>query len=102
MIRLRATAFRPGFLAATTLLATLCIAPGIARHADKAAPRPMDPIDILDWKTIGPAAISDDGKWVMYRYSPVQGDTSIVVRATNGDKEYTFTAGEIAASGPQP
>ena len=103
MIRPRATAFRPGFLAATTLLATLIIAPGIARHADKAAPRPMDPIDILDWKTIGPAAISDDGKWVMYRYSPVQGDTSIVVRATSGDKEYTFAAGEIAAaSGPPP
>lgn len=103
MIRLRPTPSRSALFAATTLLATLCIAPGIARHADKAAPRPMDPIDILDWKTIGPAAVSDDGKWVAYRYSPVQGDTSIVVRATSGDKEYTFNAGEIPpVSGPPP
>jgi dipeptidyl aminopeptidase/acylaminoacyl peptidase len=103
MIRPRATSSHPAVLAATILLATLCIAPGIARHADKAAPRPMDPIDILDWKSIGPAAISDDGKWLAYRYSPIQGDTSIVVRATSGDKEYTFGAGELpAASGPAP
>jgi dipeptidyl aminopeptidase/acylaminoacyl peptidase len=103
MLRPRGTSSRPGVLAATTLLAILFIAPGIARHADKAATRPMDPIDILDWKSIGPAAISDDGKWVAYRYSPVQGDTSIVVRATSGDKEYTFIAGEVPPpSNPPP
>jgi dienelactone hydrolase len=61
----------------------------------------MEPIDILDWKTIGPAAISADGKWLAYRYSPVQGDTSIIVRATSGDKEYKFAGGEVPiGSGP--
>jgi hypothetical protein len=115
----------PGFFAATALLASISIATGSARRADdsgasaapspapaaasapaaadKAAPRAMQPIDILDWKTIGLAGVSADGKWLIYRYSPVQGDSSIVVRATGGDKEYTFAAGEIPAgpAGPQ-
>jgi dipeptidyl aminopeptidase/acylaminoacyl peptidase len=102
MIRPRGISSRRGFLAAASLLAILFIAPGIARHADKAAPRAMEPIDILDWKTIGPAAISADGKWLAYRYSPVQGDTSIILRATSGDKEYKFVAGEVSPPPPGP
>ena len=102
MIRPRATSSRPRMLAAAAFLATVFIAPGIATHADKVAPRPMDPIDILDWKTIARAAVSADGKWLMYHYSQVHGDTSIVVRSTTGDKEYTFAAGEVPAIPPGP
>src|SRR5262245_3701655 len=66
-----------------------------AAQTAPAPPRAMEPADILDWKTIGPAVLSSDGKWLAYRLSPVQGDSAVIVRATSGDKEYRFDIGEI-------
>jgi len=37
-----------------------------------AVPRAIALEDILAWKTIGPAVISNDGRWLAYRMSPVQ------------------------------
>jgi dipeptidyl aminopeptidase/acylaminoacyl peptidase len=60
----------------------------------------MTPADILDWKTIGPAALSADGKWLAYRFSPVQGDSEVIVRATEGDRTLRFPMGEIPPAQP--
>lgn len=83
----------------SVFLVTAVILLALARaHGD--APRAMQPVDILDWKTIGPTALSADGKWLAYRYNPVQGDGSVIVRATDSDTEYRFPMGEIPPSVP--
>jgi hypothetical protein len=67
-----------------------------------AAPRPMELADILAWKNMAATAISNDGRWIAYRLSPLEGDSEVVVRATDGDKVYTFPAGEAPSAGGGP
>ena len=50
---------------------------------------------MIAWRTIGPAMLSADGRWLAYRYSPARGDSEVVIRATTGDKEYRFPIGEL-------
>jgi len=75
---------------------------GAPSAAAAAAPRPMELPDILAWKSIGASAVSDDGRWFAYRLSPVVGDSEVVVRAVEGDKAYTFPAGEAPSAGGRP
>ena len=53
--------------------------------------------DILAWKSIAAAQISDDGRWLAYRVSPVEGDSEVVVRQAQGDKEFRFGCGDVSA-----
>ncbi|MCX6544023.1 MAG: prolyl oligopeptidase family serine peptidase [Acidobacteria bacterium] len=64
--------------------------------------RAMGLADIVAWKNVGATAISNDGRWLAYRMSPIEGDSDVIVRATDGDKVYTFPVGESpsAAGGP--
>jgi dipeptidyl aminopeptidase/acylaminoacyl peptidase len=75
-----------------------------ATAAPKAAPpvakKAMELGDILAWKSMGVAVISNDGAWVAYRLSPIEGDSDVVVRSIATDKEYRFPIGE-AAGGAQ-
>ena len=71
-----------------------------AAYSQTETKRPMEPVDILDWKTIGSAELSPDGKWLAYRYSPVQGDSEVIVRATSGDTERRYAIGEIPPAQP--
>jgi len=64
-----------------------------------AAKRPMELADILAWKNIGAVTISNDGRWLAYRLSPIEGDSEVVVRAVEGEKTYRFPAGEAPAGG---
>ena len=66
------------------------------------APRPMELADILAWKNMAATAISNDGRWIAYRLSPLEGDSEVVVRATDGDKVYTFPVGEAPSAGGGP
>ncbi|HEX7485696.1 MAG TPA: prolyl oligopeptidase family serine peptidase [Vicinamibacterales bacterium] len=50
--------------------------------------------DILAWKNIGVALLSPDGGWLAYRLSPLDGDSEVVVRQTQGDKAYRFPVGD--------
>jgi dipeptidyl aminopeptidase/acylaminoacyl peptidase len=87
---------------ASRLLA-LVVAVAIAAAAATAAAQPAAPgaphaitlDDMIGWKTIGPAVLSADGRWVAYRFSPSRGDSEVVVRSTTSDKEYRFTIGEL-------
>ncbi len=83
----------------------LLVAPASAfRSSDQApvSPRSMDLPDVLAWKSLAAPVLADDGRWLAYRVSPVQGDSEVVVRATTGDKEYRFPIGEVppATGGP--
>lgn len=74
-----------------------------AEHAAAAsARRPISLQDILDWKSIDSAELSPDGSWFMYRLSPVEGESEVVIRQTKGAKEHRFPVGEAPRSGARP
>ncbi len=60
------------------------------------AKAPLAMADILAWKSIGAAVVSDDGKWLAYRVAPVEGDGEVVVRETRGDREWRFGSGDAS------
>lgn len=83
-------------------------APGAAQDkpADKpatpaapAGPQPIALQDILAWKSIGSAELSPDGGWFMYRLSPLEGESEVVLRQVAGTKEYRFPIGEAPRYG---
>ena len=55
--------------------------------------------DYGPWKRIIQTAISDDGKWVTYTYSPNDGDETLFVKQLDGDKLYTIPIGSAAGAG---
>jgi dipeptidyl aminopeptidase/acylaminoacyl peptidase len=58
-------------------------------------PRPLEDIqDILAWKNLRSANISNDGQWFVYMLSPQEGDGKVVIRKTQEEKEYKYPAGE--------
>ena len=52
--------------------------------AQTAAKRPMDIEDVIAYRGMGAAQLSNDGQWMAYRMSPTQGDSEVIVRATTG------------------
>ncbi|HSP89389.1 MAG TPA: hypothetical protein VLN08_00695, partial [Vicinamibacterales bacterium] len=70
-----------------------------AGQAAVPTPRPMELADIIAWKNVGATAFSNDGRWVAYRLSPMEGDSEIFVKATDSDKVYTFPVGEAPSMG---
>lgn len=69
-------------------------APPKEEKAAAKAPRPIELLDILAWKSISSTALSTDGQWFAYRLSPTEGDGEVIIRQTKGTKEYKFPAGE--------
>jgi dienelactone hydrolase len=67
--------------------------------ATSAAPRALDFMDAAAWKAVNASSLSDHGDWFAYRMSPQEGDSSVVVRQTNGTKEYKFSIGEVIVGG---
>jgi len=65
-----------------------------AAQAPAASPRAMELADIIAWKNVGATVFSNDGRWVAYRMSPMEGDSEVFVKATDSDKVYTFPVGE--------
>ena len=76
------------------------------RNRTPAAPPPRDPptadpgakkvlglADIGRWNRIGNAALSADGKWMTYVYTPNEGDGTLYVRQLDGGKTYTIPVG---------
>ena len=61
--------------------------------------RPIDFTDAAAWRGINAASLSDRGDWFAYRLSPQEGDSSIIIRQTNGTKEYKFSIGEVIGGG---
>ncbi len=73
-----------------------------AAPATPAGPRPMELADIIAWRNVGATAFSDDGRWIAYRMSPMEGDSEVFVKATDGGKVYTFPVGEAPSMGGGP
>ncbi len=64
--------------------------------------RPMELADIIAWKNVGATAVSNDGKWLAYRMTPLEGDSEVFIRTTDGDKVHTFPVGEAPSMGGGP
>jgi len=85
------------------LLAVFAVSAAQDKPADKSAapsgPRPLALQDILAWRSIGSAELSPDGNWLMYKLSPLEGESEIVIRQTKGTKEHRFPIGEAPRFG---
>jgi dipeptidyl aminopeptidase/acylaminoacyl peptidase len=53
--------------------------------------------DLMKFKTIHDAVISEDGGWIAYQLKPDRGDSDVVVRSTTGDTEYRVERGKKPA-----
>ena len=67
-----------------------------------AAPRPMELADIIAWKNIGATAFSNDGRWIAYRMTPIEGDSEVFVKEVDGKRVHRFVAGELPSPGGGP
>ncbi len=61
--------------------------------------RPIEMKDILAWKRLGTATVSDDGKFFAYKLTPTEGDGEVVLRRVADDKAWRFAIGESAGFG---
>ena len=77
-------------LSASLLSAALC------------AQKPIQLPDILSWKRLQAPVVSNDGEWLAYRISPLEGDAEVVIRNLKSGKETRFPIGDAAASAPAP
>jgi len=62
--------------------------------AEQKSPRPIEIKDILAWKSISLARVSDDGRWFVYVLTPNEGDSELLIKEIDGTKEYRFSLGE--------
>ncbi|NMD11783.1 MAG: S9 family peptidase, partial [Acidobacteria bacterium] len=62
--------------------------------AQPAGPRPIELRDILAWRTIVSAVVSDNGRWFAARLAPQEGNGEVIFKEIRGDKAYAFPAGE--------
>src|SRR5437867_957455 len=90
----RSTLMRTPRVLVLLLLVPLVAAPAAFRAVALDQPRAIELDDILAWKSIATAIVSDKGEWFAYRISPTEGDSSVVIRQTHGEKEYAFPVGE--------
>ena len=79
------------------LLALLAVSASFAIQAQSTAPKPITLDDYAKFKRITNAAISTDGKWMLYTVTPNDGDGTLVVKALDGDKTYDVPRGTSAA-----
>jgi dienelactone hydrolase len=85
------------------LLLTVASLSGLGARTEQArgasVARAIELQDIIAWKAIGSATLSNDGQWFAYRLTPGEGDGQIVVRRAHSDKETRYDAGEQPAPG---
>ncbi len=62
-------------------------------------PRPLTANDALKWKRLAGVTRSADGGWVAYQFSPIEGDSELIVRSLQGEKEYRYPVGETGNAG---
>ena len=79
------------------LFALLVVFASFAIQAQSTGPKPITPDDCPKFKRITNAAISTDGKWMLYTSTPNEGDGTLVVRALDGDRTYDVPRGASAA-----
>ncbi len=96
-MRKKINLFAAVVIAMTAMMFAVVESPPQAQGKDtQLSPRPIGLQDILGWKSIGGMAISADGKWTIYRLSPQEGESEVVVRRTDDEKVLRFPIGEAS------
>jgi hypothetical protein len=85
---------------ALILLALLVAWPAATFRAAGAQQRPIELGDIMAWRHINAAALSDDGVWFGYHLGPAEGEGEVVFRQTRTEKAHRFPAGEVGLGRP--
>src|SRR5436305_1035070 len=68
--------------------------PAASTPATAPALKTLNLEDYAGWNRIGASALSHDGKWMNFTYTPNEGgDPVLHVKALDGDKEYTIPLG---------
>ena len=75
-----------------TLLVTLVAAP-VATPAAAQEKRPLDHADFDRWNRIQDDIVSADGRWLVYRLVPGDGDATMIVQSLNDDRSLTIERG---------
>jgi len=78
----------------TLLVAVVAFAPIDAQNAQNGAKRPFELDDILSFRAMTGTQLSPNGQWLVYRLSPLQGDSEAFLRATQSDKVMKFAVGQ--------
>jgi len=61
----------------------------------RAEQKPLTLADVLAWKNIQTPVLSSDGRWFAYKLTPVEGDSSVVLKNIGDGSEQRFSIGEI-------
>ena len=91
---------RPAVVLALLVWILVSIPAGAVQSPQAAGDRrAMGLADIVAWKNAGATTISNDGHWIAYRMSPIEGASDVIVRATEGEQVYKFPVGESPSAG---
>jgi len=64
-----------------------------SQEKEQKAPRSLEIPDMLEWNSIRPSVLTNDGKWFGYGLFPAEGDGQVILKELKGEKEYKFDAG---------
>ncbi|HWG37181.1 MAG TPA: prolyl oligopeptidase family serine peptidase [Terriglobales bacterium] len=73
-------------------LASLALA--VTLGAQNAPKRALTVPDVMAWKSVAGTALSNDGAWLAYRETSLEGDGRVTFRQTRAETAYTFSLGE--------
>ena len=95
---------RKSALSLTVLLFALALSASLNTFAQTTAataqtPRAIELPDILAWKRIAGAVVSNDGQFFAHKITPNEGDGEVVLRRLKDGKEWRFPIGEAAGFG---
>jgi dipeptidyl aminopeptidase/acylaminoacyl peptidase len=81
------------FAVLTVIVGLVAFAPR-GLDAQNAPKRPFSLEDMLQFRALGLTQLSPNGQWLAYRLSPLEGDTELILRQTQGDQEMKFPVGQ--------
>ena len=67
----------------------------VASEQPAEAKRSLEVSDMVAWNAIKTAKLSPNGDWLAYIVGPEEGDSELIVKQIDGDKEYRFPAGWV-------
>ena len=59
-------------------------------------PKAIEIKDVIKWKSIRSAVISNNGEWFAYQVAPSEGDGEVIIRKMKEDKENKFPSGDAS------
>ena len=87
---------RRSWLVAVLSLALVAPLTHLFAQSGAGVKRPLDIEDVIAFRALGATALSPNGQWLAYRMSPTQGDSEVILKNIQNDKEIKLAVGEGA------